>query len=72
LINNLHRAHVLPHLSILIDLDDPEDAFLATQAIQGRADYLITGDHRSGLLKLRTVAAARIITPAEFCRILLN
>jgi predicted nucleic acid-binding protein len=30
------------------------------------ADYLVTGDKRSGLLKLRKIGRARIVTAAAF------
>lgn len=69
MVNNLHRAHVLDQLTVLgeIEIEDPEDVFLVAQAVQGQADYLVTGDHRSGLLKRRTINSIRIVTPSEFC-----
>ncbi len=33
-----------------IEADDPNDAFLLALATAGDADYLVTADHRSGLL----------------------
>jgi putative PIN family toxin of toxin-antitoxin system len=50
MVNNLQRALVLDRLPIDIDADDPFDAFLLAMAIAGDADYLVTGDHRAGLL----------------------
>jgi uncharacterized protein len=52
MVKNLQRAVVLDRLSIEFEADDPDDAFLLAMATTGNADYLITGDHRSGLLKL--------------------
>lgn len=49
---------------------DPDDAWLLALADAGRADYLVTGDKRSGLLARRSVATARILTAAGFCDVL--
>ena len=38
-------------------------------AIAGKADYLVTGDRR-GLLSLKRAGATRIVTAAEFLKIL--
>ena len=42
---------------------DPEDAFLLAMALEGQADFLVTGDHRSGLLQRGHFSRARIVTP---------
>jgi uncharacterized protein len=67
MVNNLQRAIVLEQLSIGIEADDPDDAFLLAMATAGDADYLVTGDHRSGLLQRGSIGRTRIVTPAEFC-----
>lgn len=67
MVKNLQRAVVLDRLSIEFEVDDPDDAFLLAMATTGNADYLITGDHRSGLLKLGHIERTRIVTPAVFC-----
>lgn len=36
----------------------------------GAADYLVTGDHRAGLLQRGHVGRARILPPAAFCECL--
>ncbi len=36
-------------------------------SIAGNADYLVTGDHRAGLLQQRNIGHTRILTPATFC-----
>jgi uncharacterized protein len=51
MINNLQRAIVLDRLSLTVEADDPDDAFLVAIAIAGDADYLVTGDRRAGLLQ---------------------
>lgn len=65
MVNNLQRAIVLERLTIEIEVEDPDDAFLLAIAIAGDADYLVTGDHRSGLLQCGSIG--RIVNPAEFC-----
>jgi uncharacterized protein len=67
MVNNLQRAIVVGQLSIEIEIDDPDDAFLLAIATAGDADYLVTGDHRSGLLQRGSIGRTRIVTPVEFC-----
>lgn len=67
MVNNLQRAIVLDRLPADVEADDPNDAFLLAMAIAGDTDYLVTGDHRAGLLQKRHVGRTRIITPAAFC-----
>lgn len=67
MVNNLQRAVVLNRLSSEIEADDPDDAFLLAMAVEGRADYLVTGDRRAGLLQRGHIGCARILTPAQFC-----
>jgi len=67
MVNNLQRAIVLEHLPTDIEADDPFDAFLLAMAIAGAAEYLVTGDHRAGLLKLGHIGRTRIVTPTAFC-----
>ena len=67
MINNLQHAIVLEHLTVQAEADDPNDAFLISMSIEGNADYLITGDHRAGLLKQVNIGRTRILTPTFFC-----
>jgi len=67
MVNNLQRAIVLEHLTTKIEATDPDDGFLLAMALEGEADYLITGDHRVGLLQRGHIERTRIITPAVFC-----
>jgi putative PIN family toxin of toxin-antitoxin system len=67
MVNNLQRAIVLQRLNIDVEADDPDDAFLLAMAIAGDADYLVTGDRRSGLLQRGNIERTRIVKPAEFC-----
>jgi uncharacterized protein len=67
MVKNLQRAIVLERLNIEFEADDPDDAFLLAIAIAGDADYLVTGDHRSGLLQRGSIGRTRIVNPAEFC-----
>lgn len=67
MVNNLQRAVVLRQLPTDIEADDPFDAFLLAMALVGEADYLVTGDHRAGLLQRGHSGRTRIVTPAVFC-----
>lgn len=65
--NNLQRAIVLERLTTKAETADPDDAFLLAVALTGNADYLVTGDHRAGLLQRGHVKGTRIVTPTLFC-----
>lgn len=70
MVSNLRRAlmlDALPPLPASIKVDDPNDAFLLAMALAGEADYLVTGDHRAGLLQRGSYRRTRIVTPATFC-----
>ncbi len=67
MLNNLQRALVLENLTLTIEADDPDDSFLLAMALQGDADYLVTGDRRAGLLQRGHIERTRIVTPAVFC-----
>ena len=70
MINNMRRSAVLDTLLSLPDgigANDPNDAFLLAMALAGEAVYLVTGDHRAGLLQRGSIGRTRIVTPAAFC-----
>lgn len=67
MINNLQRALVLEKLTLTLECADPDDAFLLAMAMQGQADYLVTGDKRAGLLQRGHIERTRIVIPAVFC-----
>jgi putative PIN family toxin of toxin-antitoxin system len=67
MVNNFQRAIVLDRLTSDVDADDPNDAYLLAMALAGNADYLITGDHRAGLLQRGSFGQTRIVTPRVFC-----
>ena len=48
--------------------DDPGDDPILACALEGQAEFLVTGDHH--LLKLQRVQDTRIVTPREFLAIL--
>jgi putative PIN family toxin of toxin-antitoxin system len=68
MINNLQRAIVLDQVFSEVQTTDPDDAFLLAMASAGKADYLVTGDRRAGLLQMGSLERTRIVTPAAFCR----
>jgi putative PIN family toxin of toxin-antitoxin system len=70
LVNGLKRhATVLNELPEVNLSRDPQDSPVLAMAIAGKADYLVSGDRR-GLLSLKPVGATRIVTAAEFLKIL--
>jgi hypothetical protein len=70
LVNGLKRhATVLKELPNVDLSQDPQDNPVLAMAIAGEADFPITGDRR-GLLTLKRVGATRIVTAAEFLKIL--
>ena len=70
LVNGLKRhATVLKQLPDVDLSRDPQDNPVLAMAIAGKADYIVTGDRR-GLLALKRVGATRIVTAAEFLKIL--
>ena len=48
------------------ECNDPDDAYLLDLAEASGADYLITGDRRSGLLEKGSVGRASILTAKSF------
>ena len=47
---------------------DPQDDYLLAPAIRARVDYVVSGDH--DLQVLGAVAGVKILSPAEFLRLL--
>lgn len=70
MLNNLHGATIIDRLPGGYEAEDPDDVWLLALADVGRANYLVTGDKRSGLLAQHHVGAARILTAASFCETL--
>jgi hypothetical protein len=70
MVNNMQRAIVLQELPTLPEgkgTNDPDDAFLVAMAWSSKADYLISGDRRAGLLQLGNIGRTRICLPTTFC-----
>jgi putative PIN family toxin of toxin-antitoxin system len=67
MVNNLQRSIMLERVTTRIETTDPNDAFLLAMAVDGYADYLVTGDRRAGLLERKHIERTRIVTPAVFC-----
>lgn len=70
MVNNMRDSIMLDALPLLqesIEVNDPNDTFLLKMALAGEADYLVTGEHRAGLLQRGSYGRTRIVTPATFC-----
>lgn len=70
LLNSLQGAVIIDRLPGGYEAEDPLDAWLLALADVARADYLVTGDKRSGLLARQRVGRARIVSAAGFCEVL--
>ena len=68
MINELHGTLNIRVLPREHDILDPDDAWLLSLAEAARADFLVTGDKRAGLLSRERIGTARILTAAAFCR----
>ncbi len=68
MINGLQAAFTMDMLPRHHETTDPDDAWLLSLAEAVKADYLVTGDKRSGLLSRKKIDSARILTAAAFCR----
>jgi putative PIN family toxin of toxin-antitoxin system len=53
---------------VAVELGDQKDKAILSCAVEGQADYVVTGDPH--LLRLGSLAEIRIVTPEEFLRIL--
>jgi len=65
--NNMQRAvvlGVLPALPTGITASDRDDGHLLAMALASEADYLVTGDRRTGPLQMRVVGRVRVTTPS--------
>lgn len=67
MVHNLQRAVVLEHLPTGVEADDSNDAVLLAMAMASEAEYLVTRDHRAGLLQLGNFGRTRIVMPSVFC-----
>lgn len=67
MINRLWAAEVIDDLPFVDEVLDPEDTFLITLTVGGEANWLVTGDKRSGLLQRGIIGRAKVVTAREFC-----
>lgn len=70
LVNALRKTSLLDRLPDIDGATDPFDAFLLGMVVAGKADWLVTGDHRAGLLAMGRYRRCRIVTPTAFARVL--
>lgn len=70
LVATLRRIGFLTAGDLTLDVitDDPSDNRYLECTVEGRADYVVSGDEH--LLKLREYERIRIVRPAEFLRAL--
>jgi hypothetical protein len=70
MLNNLQNARMFHRVPPKHKAKDIHDSYLLDLAAFAEANYLVTGDKRSGLLELKRVGTARISTTAEFLKML--
>lgn len=70
MVNNLYGATLIGRLPAGHEAADSFDSWLLALADAGRADYLVTGDRRSGLLERGRIGTGRILTCAAFYEII--
>ena len=63
-----HATLVEPKLRVKVSRDPDDNKFLEA-ALQGRASYIVTGDKKD-LLIMKEFKGIRIITPAQFIKII--
>jgi len=68
MINHLHGAIVLGPVPPLHEAADPNDSWSLSLADTARADFLVTGDKRAGILGRGSVGSAQIVTAAMFSK----
>jgi hypothetical protein len=66
-INAMRRSKIVRDIPRRHKALDPTDSYLLDLATATSADYLVTGDKKSGLLQLGKLDGTRILSPAEFC-----
>lgn len=59
---------VTPRRDVRAVPDDPEDDHIVAAAIEGRSDFIVTGDRH--ILALGEYEGVRIVTPAAFLKVL--
>ncbi len=68
MLNHLYGATLWPEpVPRQHQAEDPTDSFLLDLMEAAQPDYAITGDKRSGLLKLEKLGRTKILTAGDFC-----
>ena len=70
MLNNMRRGKVFDRIPARYEARDPHDSYLLNLANFAGANYLVTGDKRSGLLELHRIGSTRILTATAFCNLL--
>jgi len=68
LINNMKKDTVITNLPSGYEANDPHDSWMLALAAKTKADYLVTGDKRAGILSLHNVGHTKILTASEFLK----
>jgi putative PIN family toxin of toxin-antitoxin system len=66
MLNSLQDSRMFDNVRKRRTALDPDDAYLLDLAELSKANYLVTGDKRSGLLATRKIGEAKILTAAAF------
>jgi putative PIN family toxin of toxin-antitoxin system len=67
MVNNMQRAKIIKNLPSGYEANDPNDVWLLALADKAKANYLVTGDKRAGILSQHNIGQTKIVTASEFC-----
>ncbi|HEX4577523.1 MAG TPA: putative toxin-antitoxin system toxin component, PIN family [Edaphobacter sp.] len=70
MLNNLRDGEVFDRVPAKHKAKDSHDSYLLDLAEFASANYLVTGDKRAGMLELKRVGTARIVTAMGFVKTL--
>jgi hypothetical protein len=73
MLNHLYAAELWPEpIPRRHKAADPADSFLLDLAEAAQPDYFVTGDKRSGMLKVKKLGRTKILSVSAFCKSVLR
>ncbi len=70
MLNHLQRTTVFDRVPAKHTAKDPHDSYLLDLADFASVHHLVTGDKRAGLIELKRIGTASILTATAFCKLL--
>jgi putative PIN family toxin of toxin-antitoxin system len=72
MLNTLQNTRVVKEMKNIHQAQDSQDSYLLNLADAVTANYLVTGDKKSGLLQMKRVGETRIVKASYFCKTVLG